>query len=133
MLVFPVLFFGGIYYFIKGRKVPYGKIISSPSVIIVSLILGFFIQANSALQRESSHSYPETVVDSYTETCIKSEKAKPDGRNQNAFCSCSISEIQRVYTYGEFKNIVEEFEKDNSSTPSEFKNIITECTKKSRT
>lgn len=124
---------GTIYYFIKGRKIAYSKAIFSQWVIVSSLILfllSFVGRVSSDLQQESSHVYPEKDVKAFTEGCLSGAKGKKvDIKVAEKLCSCSIAEIQKAYTYGEFKKI--DIEMQNSkSIPSGFRNIVTACAQK---
>jgi len=127
--LFLLLIVGTIYYFIKGRRIPYRKAIFNRWIIVSSLAL-FLVsivgRASLYLQQESSHVYPERDVKAFTQGFVSSAKTKIDIKIAENLCSCSIVEIQKAYTYGEFKKIDIEIEK-NKSIPSGFRNIITTC------
>lgn len=127
-----MLIIGTIYYFIKGRSIPYSKAVFSRWVIISSLILfllSFAGRLSSNLKQDASHVYPEREVKQFTEGCISTAKAKIDLKVAENLCSCSITEIQKAYTYGEFTKISTEMQK-SKSVPDGFKSIITSCTQK---
>jgi len=128
-----MLIIGTIYYFIKGRSIPYWKAVFSRWVIISSLILvllSFVGRVSSDLQQEASHVYPAKDVQAFTEGCLSGAKGKKvDIKFAEKLCSCSITEIQKAYTYGEFKKI--DLEMQNSkSIPPKFKDIVTACAQK---
>ncbi|NMF58571.1 hypothetical protein [Pseudanabaena yagii] len=128
-----MLIIGTIYYFIKGRSIPYWKAVFSRWVIISSLILAlisFVGRFSSDMQQDASHVYPERDVKAFTEGCLSGAKGKKvDIKVAEKLCSCSITEIQKAYTYGEFKKI--DLEMQNSkSIPSGFRNIVTSCAQK---
>ncbi len=127
--LFLILIVGTIYYFIKGRSIPYRKAIFNRSIIVSSLAL-FLVsivgRASLYLQQESSHVYPEKDINAFTQGCVSSAKAKIDIKIAKNLCSCSIIEIQKAYTYGEFKKFDIELEK-SKSIPSGFRDIVTAC------
>ncbi|ELS32134.1 MULTISPECIES: hypothetical protein [Pseudanabaena] len=127
-----MLVIGTIYYWIKGGRIPYRQAILSRWVIVASLILfllGLFGRASSYLQQESSHVYPERDIKAFTEGCVGSAKKKLDIKAAESFCTCSITEIQKAYTYGEFRKFDAEMNQQKSM-PSGIKNIVTSCAQK---
>jgi hypothetical protein len=127
-----ILVIGTIYYIIKGGSIPYRKAIFSRWVIVSGLVLfllGFAGRTSSYLQQEASHVYPERDVKAFTEGCVSTAKAKVDIKLAENLCSCAITEIQKSYTYGEFRKIDLEMER-TKTIPSGFKNIVTSCAQK---
>lgn len=127
-----MLFIGTIYYLIKGRRIPYQKAIFTRWVIISSLViflLGLVGRTSANIQNDSSHVYPKENVKVFTEACINSAKTNVDIKVAENLCSCSITEIQRLYTFGEFKKIDMEMQQ-GKSMPSGFTEALTICIKK---
>jgi hypothetical protein len=127
-----MLIIGTIYYLVKGRVIPYRKAIFNRWVIISSLILfllGFAGRTSSYLNQEASHVYPENDVKAFTEGCISAAKGKVDIKVAEKVCSCSTTELQSTYTYGDFKKINLEVAK-SKNMPSGFIKILTSCAQK---
>ena len=128
-----ILVIGTIYYLIKKRRIPFRQAVFNRPVIASSLIL-FLVSlgssANSSLQQESSHVYPDIAVKSFTANCVDSAKAKINSVVAEKICSCSIRELEKVYTYSEFKQLDAKIQKGAVSTPSKFVEIITACAQK---
>jgi hypothetical protein len=131
-LVIPLLYMlviGTIYYWIKRRSITFRQAILNRWIIASSVILfllGLFGRTHSYLQQESSYVYPEREVSSFTTSCVDSAKAKTDIQVAQKICLCTISEIQKAYTYGEFKKLGSEAQK-NKTIPSGFRDILTSC------
>jgi hypothetical protein len=127
-----ILIIGTIYYWIKKRSIPFRQAILNRWVITSSLILfllGLVGRTSSYLQQESSHVYPEKEVSGFIAGCVDSAKAKLDSKVAEGICSCTISEIQKAYTYGEFKKLSLEMQK-SKVIPSGFRDVLTSCTQK---
>jgi hypothetical protein len=127
-----VLIIGSIYYWIKGRSIPFRQAVLNWRVILLSAILFLMSLASrvgSYVQQESSHVYPEREVKGFTTSCVESAGSGPGSAIAERVCSCAIIDIQKAYTYGEFKNLVTEMGKSNV-VPSDLKAIMTSCAKK---
>jgi hypothetical protein len=136
ILISPLLYMliiGTIYYLIKQRRIPFRQAVLNRWVIASSLILfllGLIGRSTSNLQQESSHIYPDSSVKAFTESCVDSAKAKLTITVAEKVCSCSIVEIQKVYTYGEFKKVDEDIRKNNTALPSDVTKILFSCAQK---
>jgi hypothetical protein len=122
--VTSLLFISTIFYFIKGRTIPFAQVTQSRGLIIASLIFSFLSYSNYSnkeLQSQlSSHTYPEQAVVKFVQGCKKGvEKSNSGNTVAEKTCSCLITEAQKKYTYGEFTNILKEMTNEAVS-PSEF-------------
>jgi hypothetical protein len=124
-----MLIIGTIYYWSQRGSITFRQAILNRRVITLSLILfllGLYGRTSTYLQQESSHVYPEEAVRKFTTACVDTAKAKLDIKVAEKYCSCTISEIQKSYTYGEFKKLGSEMEK-NKTVPSGVRDVLNSC------
>jgi hypothetical protein len=76
---------------------------------------------------ENSHTYGKEVVQGFIKGCTSTPPTGMSQAQAEKFCSCSIAEFQKKYTYGEFKKASLEA-RSNRPAP-EYLNILTECGK----
>jgi hypothetical protein len=127
-----MLIIGTIYYWIKKRRITFRQAVLNRWVITLSLVLcllGLIGRTSSHLKKESSHVYPEREVREFTAGCADSAKVKLDSKVAEKICACSISEIQKTYTYGDFKKLGTEMQK-SKTMPSGFRDILTSCSQR---
>ena len=134
-LLTPILFMlliGTIYFFIKKGAVSFRQAVLNRWVItasIVLFVLGLVGRTHSNLQQDASHVYPDREVKGFTEGCVEKAKARLDSAVAEKICSCAIADIQKTYTYGEFKKIGTELEA-TKNLPAGVQNILASCAKK---
>lgn len=129
---FYMFVIGGIYYLIKKRRIPFRQALSNRWVIASSLILFFLNLVSSAgsyLQQEASHDYPKETIRNFTAGCVDRVKARGDNAFAQQVCSCLVVEVQKAYTYGEFKKLTAQMEK-SQTLPSGFQSLVTSCNQK---
>ena len=123
---------GGINYLIKGRSIPFRQAVFNRWVIVLSVILFLASLASrigSIVQQDTSHVYPESEVRDFTTSCVASAGSGLGSALAERACTCAITDIQKAYTYGEFKSLVVEMEK-SKIIPADLKDIMTSCAKK---
>jgi hypothetical protein len=87
-------------------------------------------RASSNWQQDTSHVYPSADVKGFTSGCVESAKAKIAAATAEKICSCTIAEIQKTYTFGEFKKIGQEMQA-NKTMPPAIQASLTACAKQS--
>jgi len=120
-----MLIIGIMYYSIKKRTITLSQAVFNRWVItssLVWLLLGL-------AQQNSSHVYPESAVRGFEAGCFDSAEATLDGEVIKKFCSCAILEIQKTYTYGEFKNILAQVQ-ESKTIPSDIRDAMTSCSQR---
>lgn len=108
------------------------KIFTARAVLIVLcaiLLIGFAVAMRTRMQQNSSHTYPENVVNEFTKGCVNNAKANLEVSIAERVCSCTITEVQKGYTFGEFKSLSERAEK-NGEVPSELRDALLSCARK---
>jgi hypothetical protein len=134
-VIFPLillLLIGTIYYFIKQRRISFSKAIFNPIVIGATVLLSLASlvgNVNSSSQQDASHSYPERDVSEFTEGCVESASERLGSEMAQKICSCAISEIQKNYTYGEFKKLGQEMQQTKAA-PTKFEAAFSSCAQK---
>jgi hypothetical protein len=133
---FFILIIGGIYYSLKRHSIPFRQAILRWWVITVSLgfsvivlLISLLSSIGTSLQQESSQVYPVDAVSGFTESCIDSSKARLGSATAEHVCSCAITEIQKAYTYGEFRKLSADLQK-SSVIPSGLSDIFVRCAQK---
>jgi hypothetical protein len=125
--VSSMLIFGTIFYFIKRRNIPFRQAVLNPVVIVASLFLSFHSYSQEINGQLSSHVYPKQVVADIVKGCKKGvKKSNVDDTVTEKICSCYIVELQKKYTYSEFKKISLESMNEGASR-SEVKNVVKIC------
>ncbi|MDX2213081.1 MAG: hypothetical protein SFY66_07305 [Oculatellaceae cyanobacterium bins.114] len=130
-LLAPVLYMliiGTIYYFIKGRRIPFRQAVLNKWVIAASLVLFLLGLVGSGLntQQDASHVYPEQEIKGFMSGCVDSAKTSTDVAVADKLCSCAIAQIQQTYTYGEFKALANEMQK-SGVLPTGLSDIMLSC------
>jgi hypothetical protein len=130
---FFMLIIGGIFYSLKRHSIPFRQAILRWWVITVSLGLSVIVllisllsSAGTALQQDASHVYPVDAVSGFTESCIDSSKAGLGSARAERVCTCAITEIQKAYTYGEFRKLSADLQKSNV-LPAGLSEIFVRC------
>lgn len=126
-----MLIIGTIYYFIKGRRIPFRQAVFNRWVVVVSVIwvlISLFGRSFSATEQDASHVYPQSDVRSFTTSCVDSAKERVASAVAERVCACTITEIQKAYTYGEFKKFGIEMMKNNT-IPEDWKEILVSCSR----
>lgn len=129
---FYMLIIGSIYYWLQGRRVPFRQAILNRWNMAVSVILFLLVLVSrgaSYVHEESSHVYPEPEVSSFITSCSQSAKAIRDETVIRATCVCTINEIQKRYTYGEFKQLAVAMTED-PVLPTNLSDILVACIQK---
>jgi hypothetical protein len=122
-------FIGTIYYFLEKPRIPYYQAVFNRYIVIASLILSPIVYGNSILEEESVNDYNSIIkierIAKLRSSCEESFKTrKIAAQVASKICLCSFDEIQKVYTYKEFKTI-------QWQTPDiKIKNIFTACARK---
>ena len=131
-----MLIIGGIYYSLKRHSIPFRQavlrwwvITASLGLSVIVLLISLLSSAGAALQQESSHVYPEDAVSGFTESCVGSSKARLGSATAEHVCSCAITEIQKAYTYGEFRKLSADLQK-SGVLPSGLSDIFVRCAQK---
>jgi hypothetical protein len=131
-----MLIIGGIYYSLKRHSIPFRQavlrwwvITASLGLSVIVLLISLLSSVGTSLQQESSHVYPEDAVSGFTESCIDSSKARLGSATAEHLCSCAITEIQKAYTYGEFKKLSADLQKSNV-LPAGLSDIFVRCAQK---
>jgi hypothetical protein len=140
--VFCTLFFGTIYFFIRGLKVPYFKAITNPWILIASLILSISlyiddIKTPSSVKNTNvntateSRSYTSSESNEFMSDCTDRTKLSfnIDDRSVQKMCACELAEFQKIYTFDDLKSILKKTSDDKMATYY-LNDISRRCTKK---
>lgn len=124
---------GCFYYLAKKKRISLRSAICNWRVFGITLaiyILLFLFEVGIPIWlQESTHTYPDRAFSGFISGCFKSQKMKEwNSEIAGKSCSCYAKEIQKKYTYGEFKGFIVEMSKNEM--PPGVKDVITLCSKK---
>lgn len=118
-----MLIIGGGYYLLKRQRLSFRQAVLRWWVIALSLgfsgiilLISLLSLVGTSLQQEFSHVYPSEAVAGFTEACVDSSKAGLGSAKAERVCTCAITEIQKAYTYGEFKKLSADLQKAGASS-----------------
>jgi hypothetical protein len=118
-------------YMLRYLAAAHSKFRSNKWVILGGLVI-FSVQilqgCGGVFEDNNSHTYPARQVQEFTDGCKSTLVSNIGEEKAGKLCSCMITEIQKKYTLGQFKEVAKQIEKNN--TPLEVTNIATECVKK---
>jgi hypothetical protein len=134
--IFFMLIIGGSYYLLKRHSLPFRQAVLRWWVITLSLCFSGIVLLITLLsfigtsaQQESSHVYPADAVSGFTEACVDTSKAGLGSAAAERLCTCAITELQKAYTYGEFKKLSADLQK--TAVPSTgLSDIFNRCARK---
>lgn len=101
-------------------------------ICAVLFVTGFVLSIRSHFQQNDSHTYPQALVSGFTKGCVNNAKVNVDLATAERVCSCAIEQIQKAYTFGEFKTMAETAEK-TKEVPAGWQTILTSCSQKDST
>jgi hypothetical protein len=130
--LFVMFVMGTIYYLIKKRRISFRQALLNRWIITASLglfLLGLVGRATSSRQPDASHVYARREVTEFTRGCVESATVKLDKAKAEKICACAIADIQKAYTYGEFKKLGAELHA-SKAVPAGLRDILTACSQK---
>lgn len=113
----------------SANQSPARKVAPILGICAIFFLTGFAALIRSHFQQNSSHTYPQALVDGFTKGCVNNAKVNVDLPTAERVCACAITEIQRAYTFGEFKTMAETAEKTRE-VPAGWQTILTSCSQK---
>jgi len=130
---FFLLILGGISYLLQRRRRPFRQALLRWWVITLSacfsgvvVLLSVLSLLGTSLQQDASHVYPEEAVSGFTESCVASSTSQLGSAAAERLCTCAITEIQQVYTYGEFKQFSADLQRTGALSAG-ITDIFTRC------
>jgi cbb3-type cytochrome oxidase subunit 3 len=133
VFLFFLLIIGGSYYALKRQQLSFRQAISRWWVIALSicfsgivLLLSAFSLLGTSLQQDASHVYPDAVVSAFRESCVASSTAQLGDAAAQRICTCAITDIQKAYTYGEFKQLNADLQRTGALSTG-MTDILTRC------
>lgn len=131
MLLMPFLFMfliAGVYYLVKRPEVPFRQVMFSQWVIGWSIGLFLVGQAGNLSRKsaeDASHTYPAETISEFMAGCLSKVDTIQVPRDKfEKYCACTIAEIQKTYTFGEFKQIA------NDQIKAKITQVAIPCAKK---
>jgi hypothetical protein len=121
LVAFLLMFLiAGVYYLVKRPGVPFRQVMFSRWVIGWSIGLVILGQAGNIGRKSSeldtSHTYPADTISEFMTACLEKADAIAVPRAKvEKYCTCAIIDLQKAYTFGEFKQIAIKNDKDKIS------------------
>jgi hypothetical protein len=107
----------GVYYLVKRPGVPFRQVMFRRWIIGWSIGLVLLGQVGNigrkSSEQNASHIYPAETISEFMAACLEKADTIPVPRAKvEKYCNCAIIDLQKAYTFGEFKQIANNQDKD---------------------